>query len=302
MPLAASKKHNDGNRRAVGAIQVILSAIGYGMLGVFGKRAYAAGLQSGELLALRFVLATSLLWIYVLIARRDVLRIEIKNLAACVCLGLFGYTVFSTLYFRALEGLSVALTVLLLYTYPVMVSLGAYFLFRERITRAQVLALPILACGLVMLLWSDLAIVNRVSIALAIGAAAFYAAYILVSSRILKSIDALSAGLFIVTTATAALVLLSPSSLKHVTELNRGAITSIVGLAIFSTVGPMILFLSGLEKLTSTEASLLSTIEPLTATIAAAVILNDVLSPNQIAGGALILVALVVSSLKSNSN
>ena len=61
----------------------------------------------------------------------------------------------------------------------------------------------------------------------------------------------------------------------------------------------MILFLKGLEKLTNAEASMLSTIEPLTAAILATIVLGEKLSGVQIAGGVLVLGALIASSLRS---
>jgi len=64
----------------------------------------------------------------------------------------------------------------------------------------------------------------------------------------------------------------------------------------------MVLFLMGLEKISGTEASMLSTVEPVTATIVAALVLGDTLSPLQFLGGGLVLAALVVSSLSRRSS
>ncbi|MGB7922154.1 MAG: EamA family transporter [Pyrinomonadaceae bacterium] len=295
--IAANKDSTLLSRPVVGAIQVIASAVGYGLLGIFGKRAYEAGMKPGELLALRFILASTALWAYVLIARRSVLRLSIRQLLACVCLGVFGYAVFSTLYFRALEGLSASLTVLLLYTNPVIVTVGSWLLFKERVTRAQWLALPVTLAGLVMLLWGGLSIGRPIAIVFALGSAIIYSAYILATSRLLSSVNPLAAGLYIMTAATVALVLWTPSALQRAHELNGAAWGSITGLALISTVGPMVLFLMGLEKLTNTETSLLNAVEPVTATVAAAVLLGERLTLTQVMGGLLVLFALAISTL-----
>jgi drug/metabolite transporter (DMT)-like permease len=84
--------------------------------------------------------------------------------------------------------------------------------------------------------------------------------------------------------------------------LSFGAWSAVIALALISTVGPMVLFLMGLEKISGTEASLLSTMEPVTATIAAALVLGESLSPLQLLGGGLVLAALVVSSLSRRSS
>jgi drug/metabolite transporter, DME family len=295
--IAASKDSPLFSRPVIGAIQVVASAVGYGLLGIFGKRAYEAGMKPGELLALRFLLASTALWGYMLIARRSLLRISVRQLMACAALGAFGYAVFSTLYFRALEGLSASLTVLLLYTNPVIVTLGARLFFKEQVTRAQWLALPVVLTGLVMLLWGGLSIGRAGAIAFALGSAIIYAVYILATSRLLVSVNPLAAGLYIMTAATVALVLWTPSALQRADELSAAAWGSIIGLALISTVAPMLLFLLGLEKLTNTEASLLSAVEPVTATIAAALLLGERLTWAQMIGGLLVLFALAISTL-----
>lgn len=68
-----------------------------------------------------------------------------------------------------------------------------------------------------------------------------------------------------------------------------------------STLGPLVLFLSGLQRLTNAEASILSLLEPLTAVVAAAVLLGERLAPVLLFGGALILAALALSSLNRST-
>lgn len=287
---------NLSRQRILGAVQVIASAIGYGLIGIFSKRAYEEGVRPGELLALRFILASTLLWGYTLIARRNAFRLQVRQALACVSLGIFGYAVFSSLYFYSLEGLSASLAVLLLYTSPVFVTCGAWLILKERVTPIQWLALPIVFFGLLMLLWFDFSVKNKGAVALGLGAAAIYAAYILVSRRLVSSISGFSAGLYIMTGTTVALILMTPSALSRVDDLTSAAWWSIINLTFVSTIGALVLFLMGLEKLTSTEATLLSTIEPMTAVIAAAVVLNEKLAPLQIAGGIMILCALILLS------
>jgi drug/metabolite transporter (DMT)-like permease len=290
------------DRSIMGLIQIVAAAVGYGLLGIFGKRAYEAGMQPGELLALRFVLASAVLWSYMLLVRRSALRITVRQAVYCAALGVLGYAFFSTLYFEALKGLSASLTVLLLYTYPVIVMIGSWILFREHVTRGQVIALLMVCVGLVALLSGNVTIVKGSAIALALASAVMYAGYILASGKLVASLNPLTAGLYIMTAAAVALNIRAPTALWQVDQLSFAAWTAVVALALISTVGPMVLFLMGLEKISGTEASMLSALEPLTATIAAALVLGETLSPLQVLGGGLVLAALVVSSLSRRSS
>jgi drug/metabolite transporter (DMT)-like permease len=146
------------------------------------------------------------------------------------------------------------------------------------------------------------AVVKGSAIALALASAVMYAAYILASGRLVASLNPLTAGLYIMTAAAVALIVRAPTALWQVDKLSFAAWTAVIALALISTVGPMVLFLMGLEKISGTEASLLSTMEPVTATIAAAFVLGESLSPLQLLGGGLVLAALVVSSLSRQSS
>ena len=296
-PLRDSTSSATSRDRAIGRVEILLSAVGYGFIGIFGKRAFAAGLAPGEFLTLRFALAAALLWVFVLVARRDALRVGRRQVLACAALGVFGYALFTTLYFHALEGLSASLTSLLLYTFPVIVTVAAWLLFKEPVGWRRGLALPVVSAGLVMLLWGNLEVTNWGAVGLALAAAVFYSAYILASSRLLGGMDSLVAGLLIMTAAAVALAIVELPPPARVAAMDAAAWGSVVGIAIVSTLGPLVLFLRGLKRLTNAEASILSLLEPLTAVVAAALLLGERLSAVQMAGGALVLAALALSSL-----
>ena len=65
------------------------------------------------------------------------------------------------------------------------------------------------------------------------------------------------------------------------------------GIVVIATAIPVTTFLAGLERIGPTNASLLSTLEPVVTVLLAAWLFGDV-SPITLVGGALILVAVVV--------
>jgi drug/metabolite transporter (DMT)-like permease len=66
------------------------------------------------------------------------------------------------------------------------------------------------------------------------------------------------------------------------------------GIALFPTMVAISLFLASLPRIGAARASLLSTVEPVVTVLLAAALLGDRLSPVQIAGGALVLAAVVM--------
>jgi DME family drug/metabolite transporter len=281
----------------IGRIQVALAGFCFGFLGIFGKLAFQRGIQVGELLTLRFGAAAAVLFFAMLVARPKLLKISFREIVVCAALGCLGYAVFATLYFSAIEGLSVALASLLLYTFPIMVSLGAHFLFKERLTKAQWIAIPVTTIGLVILLSNGNSVEVRSPFAIAagLGSALCYSIYILASSKLQKSIDPLTSALYVIAFAALALASIQRPSLAHVISFGLEEWLIVLGIAIICTVAPLFLFLSGLQKLGNTQASLFSLIEPVTAAVMGAFFLHEPIGTQLIVGGALVLAGLSIS-------
>lgn len=279
--------------RQVGMLEVIASGVCFGFLGFFGKELLSHGVRPGELLALRFLMAAALMLAFLPFKQRPGRWLSLRQLLACLTLGICGYAVFAFCFFSALEGLSASLTVLLLYTYPALVAAGAWLLFKEKIPRQHWPALPLAGLGLLGLVWGEFSVQSWEALGFGIGSAVVYALYILCSSRWLRGVPAtvaaptiqLGAGLTLT-----ALYLRDPARALSIIEHDW---LLILGISLVSTVLAMSLFLAGLQKLRSWEVSLLSTTEPLVGVLVGALILGERLSGVQMLGGVALILSLV---------
>lgn len=285
-------------QQALGFTFVLLAGTGFGFLGIFGRWAYKSGLTVGELLSFRFALASVLLGTGLLVLRPSFLRITRPQFLISSALGVFGYAVFSTLYFKSIEGISVPLAALLLFTFPVFVNLGAHFILRERMSKRQTLSLLIASCGLGILLYGPLVVTSLVSVIWALLAAVTYAVYVLVSGRYQKDIPPITSSFFVIVASTVTLFLFHRPDLNRVTQLTSAQMLIIIGIAVVSTILPLTFFLAGIQKLSSSKASIIVMIEPVVAAIAAWILLNEQLTPLQSVGAFLVLIALIMNALK----
>jgi len=281
-----------------GIVEILLSGFCFGFLGLFGKIAYSQGISSGEFLSFRFLLSASLLACFFLFFQWKKFLLTWQSIMHCGLLGIFGYAVFSSCFFRALQGLSASLTVLLLYTYPVFVLLGSRFLFKEELPLYKWLALPLQFIGLLMLVGLDISSVDIISLLFGLGSAFFYALYILASSKLLKGVSPWSSVFYIQFFAAIALSLIYFDNINRVKEVFFHSYPVLIGTAVIGTLMAMSLFLSALQKLKSYEASILSTAEPLTGIVLAMVFLREHLSLPQLMGAILILGAMIIVSWK----
>jgi drug/metabolite transporter (DMT)-like permease len=282
----------------IGLIFVLLAGFGFGFLGIFGRYAFQSGLSVGELLTYRFVLASLLLWMGLFVFKRDYIKLPLKQVLISVSLGVFGYAVFSTLYFKSIEGISVPLAALLLFTFPIFVNLGAYFFLKEKMTKNQIISLVLATVGLGILLWGPLVVNSPAAVIYALVAAVTYSIYVLVSGRVQQNVAPLSSSLYVISASALALYLFHQPSATRLTQLTSQQLFIISGIAVVSTIAPLTLFLAGLQRLSSSKASIVVMIEPVVATIAAFFFLGEKLSLIQISGAILVLVALVFNAKK----
>jgi drug/metabolite transporter (DMT)-like permease len=119
-------------RRLAGMMLVALSAAGFGTLALFGRYAYADGMDALTILVLRFSLA-AVLMLALLIVRREPLPRD-SALLRLIGMGAIGYVGQSFAYLTALKYASAGLVALLLYLYPILVALLAALVLRERLT------------------------------------------------------------------------------------------------------------------------------------------------------------------------
>lgn len=69
---------------------------------------------------------------------------------------------------------------------------------------------------------------------------------------------------------------------------------NIIGIVLVATILPVVTFLAGLERIGPTNASMLSTLEPVVTVLLAAWIFTERLQPMVMLGGGLILVAVML--------
>ena len=199
--------------RLIGFIEIISASICFGFLGIFGKLAFNNGISVGELLTYRFILAAFLLWSALLLFKPKWTEISGKQFLISGALGIFGYALFASLYFKAVEGLSVALAALLLYTYPLWVQLIAFFM-GERPSVWQMMCTGIAFTGLIFLLWGQINVSSALGFMCGLGSAIAYAIYIVISEKYQKYIRPMTSSLYIISFGAVALLLFHNPLLK----------------------------------------------------------------------------------------
>jgi drug/metabolite transporter (DMT)-like permease len=276
-----------------GLTLVALSTIAYGVLPVFGKIAYAAGVAPIPLLAWRYVIA-ALLVAALERGPRPPLRERVRLWA------IGSVFVFNSIaYFRALELIPASVTALVLYTYPVIVALLATLVGVERLTgRAVLAALGAFAgCALTARGAPSGAPLSTSGVAWALVAALVYASYIVLSSRFGAGVSARVLALHLAQAAAVVCVGFGLAGGGLALPLDPRGLLAVAGIGVVSTVVAMTAFLAGMALVGPTRASVLSSLEVVVTLVLAFLFLGERLGPAQWAGAALILGAVALQNI-----
>lgn len=268
---------------------VLLSALGFASMALFAKYAYRAGVSPSVVLALRFALAALMLAPVVFLRRLPLPRGT--ALAGFVLMGLL-YTAQSQSFFTALLHASSGLVALLLYVYPVLVTLLAVALGWERLDWRTGLLLVLAIVGMVVMLSGNLD-GRPLGIMLGLLAAALYAVYILIGGRMSANTDPLPATLVIMSVAAVGNGTLAFAGNAPL-PTDPLAWAAIAAIALFSTVVAISCFLVGIKYVGASQASIVSTAEPVITLCLGVALLGETISWGQLAGGGMVLAAVVL--------
>jgi drug/metabolite transporter (DMT)-like permease len=275
---------------------VLVSAALFGALGVLAQLAYGAGVSVLGLLLGRFTVAGIVLWLLVLVLRRPLP--SRRGVVTAVALGA-GYSSMAFCFAASLKHIESDLADLLLFAYPVLVSLGAVVLGRERFNRRRAAALAAVTAGIALALTGGgTGVIDPLGVGLALASALIYALYVLASSSLLGTIDPF---VLAASVATGAAITFFVDAAIHGELAPRGGLAGVglvVAVAVSSSVLGTSAFMAGVRRLGASRASIVSSAEPaLTAAFAFAAF-GDRFGVVQLVGAGLVLASVPILEVK----
>ena len=271
-------------------IFVVISAIAFGAIPVFARAAYNAGSDPISVLFFRFSIASIIMIPFIAVQKIPFPRG--RFLLGLMLMGGIGYVGQSFCYFTALTMASAGLVAILLYLYPAIVVILSSLLFKERITGLKVSALILALTGTVLTIGLGGG-GSLLGIALAMTAPFIYSAYILAGSKITKEVEILSSSTVVMISASFVFgTFIAVKGLNMPQTLVGWG--GVLAIALISTVIAIIAFFAGLKRVGPTNASMLSTFEPVTTVVLAAIVFGEEIGLMRIMGGILILIAVIL--------
>ena len=268
-----------------------LAGILWGILGLFVRTLNAAGLEAMQIVELRACVTAAVLLIALLTARRDLLKIRIKDLWCFLGTGICSIVFFNACYFRTVHDTSLSVAAVLLYTAPVFVMILSAILFHEKITGIKIMAIVMTVAGCVLVtgVWRDAGGISGMSLLIGLGAGLGYALYSIFGRF------ALERGYSTVTVTFYTFLIAALFSMLLENPATTGAVSLCLG--VLCTIAPFLAYTVSLQYIENSRASVIASVEPVTATILGAVVYGEKLTVSGVLGIAVVIGALVLVNI-----
>ncbi|MEC5426036.1 EamA family transporter [Virgibacillus sp. C22-A2] len=284
-------------------LYIIIGAALWGTIGWYVKNLYEFGFTAMEVVTLRAWSSAILLVAYLLIVSPKKLKLKARSdIKYFLGTGILSIIFFNYCLFTAIELSTIPVATALLYTAPAFVTIISFFLFKEPLTRIKVISLFVTllgTCLVVGIVPLNLQALQISSILFGIGSGIGYALYSIFSKFALKKYTSLSITTYTFIVAAVALVPFFPYQEKSYLLLDPTVLLFAFGLGFLPTAFAYIVYTYGLNQTEASKASILSTIEPVVATLIGVFIFHEAFSFVQILGMGFIIGAVILMQVYS---
>jgi drug/metabolite transporter (DMT)-like permease len=280
-----------------GGLFALASAVQFGVVVVFASRLAHLGLPVAGTLALRFGIASVILFVVLAALGRPLAPAEGER-GGLVLIAVAGYAVEASIFFTALAHGTAAAVTLLFYTYPVVVALASWLVLRRGApARGTAVALLLATAGVAIVVGvgGPLAI-EPVGVLLALLSSLVISGYMLGADVVLRRTQSLTSAAWVSGAASLALFAASLVSGAWRTPSGWSEWAPIVAMGV-ATAGAFVCLLEGIRRIGAERSSIVSSAEPLAAAVLARMFLDQAVGVGVAIGGVLILGGAILASL-----
>ena len=284
-------------KSGLSVVLILIAGILWGCIGIFVRTLNSWGITSMEIVELRAIVTAVCMLLVLLIIDRKSLKIRLKDIWCFIGTGIVSIVFFNFCYFKAIELASMSVAAVLLYTAPCIVMVLSFFLFKEKFNTRKVIALimTFIGCCLVTGIGEG-TVVSASGILVGLGAGLGYALYSIFSRYAIErgyGSFTITFYTFLIAGISSAFITDTPRIVSVMTSSTSHLLVS-VGFGIISTVLPYLCYTLGLKGVENGRASIIASIEPVTATVVGMMFFNEAVTVTGALGVIVVISALVI--------
>jgi drug/metabolite transporter (DMT)-like permease len=276
---------------------VVCAAFLWASGGTTSKYLFNSGMSPYTLVQFRVSFSLFLIFWYLLFFKFDSLKINLRDLWYLIPLGAVGMGGMQVTYLFAISKIKVAMAILLEYLAPFFVALYSWFFLRERMNRWKVLSIMLAFAGCFLVVGAyhvSFFSLNIEGITAGVLSAVFFSFYSLLGERVMVRYSPWTTLFYALVFASVLFNIALPTRNLITWKADLRWTLSVVYVIVCGTVLPFWLYYMGIEHLRSTRASIVATLEPISAGILSFIFLGELLTPWQIFGGLLVIAAIIM--------
>jgi drug/metabolite transporter, DME family len=285
----------------IGPIMMIaVGAALWGIIAIFVRKLALLGFTSMEIVTLRVVTAVLLLGIIGITKYPGQMKIRFVDSKYFIGTGIFSIVLFNWCYFTAINQMSLSFAVILLYTAPTFVVVLSYLFLKESMDSRKIISVigTLIGCALIVgVSFNDSPSINLVGILTGLGAGFGYALYTIFGKFALVKYRPFTVTFYTFLVAAVTLLLFTDLIEKRSMLVSGEVILYGVSLGLFPTVIAYLLYTKGLEKMESSKASIIATVEPVAATLLSVFLYKENFGMLQFVGTVIILLSVILINL-----
>ncbi|MGI9338849.1 MAG: DMT family transporter [Gammaproteobacteria bacterium] len=278
-----------GNKRTIGIVMIVASAVGYGLQPIFGKLAYAEGISPSTVTFGRFLLTAALFELHYLFLPCGA-RASAKELLTTIGIGIV-FAAAAFCYFISLQYLSPVVFSFVYYTYPAMTLVVGALFFGEKITARHAIGAVMTIAGMPLLLGGGEVAASTAGVLWILGCSVCMAFFFRLQAFLPgKRCELYHAKIMARTMALVFLLWWLADGMPDARA--GGALWWVFWIGLISTYMAFTASIIGISMLGANHAALLSGQEPLWTALFALAVLGVLPSSLQMIGAAMVLAAV----------
>ncbi|MEX2196347.1 MAG: EamA family transporter [Thermoleophilaceae bacterium] len=282
-------------RPAIGYALALAAATMWSLNGSIARELLDDGVSAVRLSELRSFGSWAILVAVLAVARRDLLRVDRREIPALAFLGIAGLALVHATYFIAIDRLQIGVALTIQYLAPLLILVWLRVVHGRRVAPSLwgAVALSVAGCFLVVRAF-DADGLDGLGVAAALAAAVTFAIYVVGAERAGHKHQPVTTLVWSFGFASLFWAVTAPWWSFPFAEFgSAGAVALGLGVVVIGTLLPFICMVAALRHIPGPRAAIVSTLEPVLAALFAWVIHDEALAAVQIAGGALVLGAVV---------
>jgi len=282
------------NKLLIGALSVIGAQLAWSTIEIAGTFVYRGGANPLTLLNVRYLIASVLMFLTILVVNRGWFRVQKKDIKIILALG-FVLLIHLLAFWQGIKTLNHIPTAIGVYfTFPVWIVLFSAIFWKEIFGRRKIVSLILGLMGSLFIIGFlpqlALAGINLIGVGLMFIAAMCWAVYAMVGKNLFKKYHPFTilfyTFLFVLFGTT---LLQSPAT--TLSQINTTTLPNLIYMGFVCTFIAFVLFYNGVKKLVPSTVGIISYTKPIISVILAFLILHQITSLWQTVG-----IILIISS------